>query len=198
MTGVTQEIANRREEEKKSSVNDIQVGGDHYRSDYQHWDFVEGNGVGYLEGCATKYLTRWRSKNGVQDLEKSKHYVDKLIELATSSSQTRRRNRGTVNEVRLKSFMSANKIPQLESIIIELIVNWNAVPDVPDLVRASRLIEALISVAQTEERLKKAESWQPAQGGIVTAWPPFPLVGGGMPSHVARDPLDSQATGKIS
>ena len=63
------------------SANERQVGGDHYRSRYQHWDFVEEGGLGYLEGCATKYVSRWRQKNGVQDLEKAEHYVQKLVEL---------------------------------------------------------------------------------------------------------------------
>jgi hypothetical protein len=31
-------------------------------------------------GCATKYVSRWRKKNGVQDLEKAKHYCEKLKE----------------------------------------------------------------------------------------------------------------------
>ena len=58
-----------------------ELGGDHYRSEFQHWDLIEQNGIGYLEGCASKYVTRWRKKNGVQDLEKALHYVEKLQEL---------------------------------------------------------------------------------------------------------------------
>lgn len=62
-------------------VNTTQVGGSHYKhTTYQHWDFVyralEGR---YLEGNITKYLVRWRNKNGLQDLEKAKHYLEKLI-----------------------------------------------------------------------------------------------------------------------
>jgi hypothetical protein len=64
------------------SQNDIQVAGSHYQSQMQHWDFVELNQLGYLEGNATKYLTRWRKKNGIQDLEKSLHYIRKLAEMA--------------------------------------------------------------------------------------------------------------------
>ncbi len=30
-----------------------------------------------------KYLCRWRSKNGIADLEKARHYIDMLIELET-------------------------------------------------------------------------------------------------------------------
>jgi hypothetical protein len=62
--------------------NSIQVGGDWYKADFQHWDFVTiALGGFYLEGCLTKYATRWRSKNGLQDLHKSQHYVTKLIDV---------------------------------------------------------------------------------------------------------------------
>ena len=37
------------------TANDRQIGGDHYQAELQHWDFIELNGLGYLEACATKY-----------------------------------------------------------------------------------------------------------------------------------------------
>mgnify|MGYP003639067901 CR=1 FL=1 len=55
----------------------MQVGGDHYKSDYQHWDFVCDTGLHYLLACATKYISRWRKKNGIEDLKKSLHYINK-------------------------------------------------------------------------------------------------------------------------
>lgn len=64
------------------SVNEKQVGGSHYKSKaIQPWDFIAINGIPYLEGCAIKYLCRWREKGGIADLEKAKHYIDKVIEL---------------------------------------------------------------------------------------------------------------------
>lgn len=63
-----------------SSANDRQVAGNHYKMDYQHWDFVTDVMMAYLPACATKYLTRWRSKNGLQDLQKAEHYLSKAIE----------------------------------------------------------------------------------------------------------------------
>ncbi len=64
------------------SANDKQVGGEHYKSKngLQHWDLVEMFNLGYLIGCATKYLFRWRNKNGVEDLRKAVHYIEKQIE----------------------------------------------------------------------------------------------------------------------
>ena len=56
-----------------------QEGGDHYQAEYQHWDFVIEAEIGYLAGNATKYISRWRKKNGVQDLLKALSYIDKMI-----------------------------------------------------------------------------------------------------------------------
>ena len=62
-------------------ANDEQEGGIHYQLPIQPWDFIVANGIGYLEGNCIKYLTRWKSKNGIQDLRKAQHYLAKLIEL---------------------------------------------------------------------------------------------------------------------
>ena len=56
-----------------------QEGGDHYQSEYQHWSWVTDIGMTYLPATATKYLTRWSKKNGLQDLMKAQTYLDKLI-----------------------------------------------------------------------------------------------------------------------
>ena len=59
-----------------------QVSGDHYKNmAIQPIEFIHANGIPFAEGCAIKYLTRWRSKGGVADLEKAKHFIELLIEL---------------------------------------------------------------------------------------------------------------------
>lgn len=62
-------------------ANEYQVGGEHYLAKFQHWDLAAENRLGYFEGQVTKYLTRWRKKNGTQDLDKAMHYLQKLIEV---------------------------------------------------------------------------------------------------------------------
>ena len=69
-----------------TTANDKQCGGQHYKSQpIQPWDFIAGNGIPYLEGNAIKYLCRWREKGGLADLEKAKHYIEKLIEINTKA-----------------------------------------------------------------------------------------------------------------
>lgn len=66
-----------------SHANARQVGGTHYQAaEIQPWDFIIANGLGYLEGCIVKYVTRWQRKDGIQDLAKAQHYLEKLIEVA--------------------------------------------------------------------------------------------------------------------
>lgn len=64
-----------------SEANKVQHGGDHYRSDFQHWDLVPRMGLSYFAGCASKYIARHRKKNGREDLEKAAHFIQKWIEL---------------------------------------------------------------------------------------------------------------------
>lgn len=59
-----------------------QVGGDHYRNmAIQPIEFIIRNNIPFCEANAIKCLCRWRSKNGIEDLEKAKHYIDLLIQL---------------------------------------------------------------------------------------------------------------------
>jgi len=67
-----------------SEANKTQVAGSHYQSQIQHWDFVVANDLNYFEAQITKYVTRCRKKNGLQDLEKAQHFLAKYIELAVS------------------------------------------------------------------------------------------------------------------
>lgn len=67
-------------------VNDHQVGGEHYRSkSIQPWEAMESwmteeQFKGFLMGNVIKYISRFQDKGGKIDLEKCKHYLDKLIE----------------------------------------------------------------------------------------------------------------------
>lgn len=66
---------------------DKQVAGDHYKNlAIQPVEFIHANGIGYFEGNVIKYVSRWRQKNGIADLEKAKHYIELLIELESRNA----------------------------------------------------------------------------------------------------------------
>jgi hypothetical protein len=70
------------------SALDTQVGGQHYKDKaIQPVEFIHANHLGFCEGNVVKYISRWRQKNGIADLQKAKHYLELLIELESSSKK---------------------------------------------------------------------------------------------------------------
>lgn len=70
------------------SANDEQIGGRHYiEKPFQPWDYIVGNKLGYLEGNIIKYVSRYKDKNGLEDLIKASHYLDKLIEVTRNEQK---------------------------------------------------------------------------------------------------------------
>jgi hypothetical protein len=84
-----------------------QVGGNHYAADYQHWDWAEEIQLGAMEYAATKYITRWRRKDGLQDLKKARSYVQKLLELHLTKG---RKSRDTYVRGALDKFCTQNDV----------------------------------------------------------------------------------------
>ena len=61
-----------------------QVDGGHYKGlKIQPLEYIHANGIPFAEGCVIKYVSRWRAKGGIKDLEKAKHFLELLIELET-------------------------------------------------------------------------------------------------------------------
>jgi hypothetical protein len=59
-----------------------QVQGSHYKDlKIQPLEYIHANGIPFAEGNVIKYVTRWRAKGGIKDLEKAKHFLELLIEL---------------------------------------------------------------------------------------------------------------------
>ena len=69
-----------------ANANDKQISGNHYKTKLECWDYIIANDLDYLTGNAVKYLTRWRKKNGLEDLRKAQHYIEKLIETEVASN----------------------------------------------------------------------------------------------------------------
>lgn len=116
----------------------MQVGGDHYArgGDVQHWDLISDNfGPGYLIGCATKYITRWQQKNGLQDLQKAHHYCVKLHEKALQHTWR------PGPPVEVDPFLTHNIIVGTDARIVYLLTNWRSAND---FIIAANLIEELI------------------------------------------------------
>ena len=56
---------------------DKQIGGSHYKFfDIQPYEFIAKNDLSFFQGNVIKYVCRYKHKNGIEDLEKIKHYCD--------------------------------------------------------------------------------------------------------------------------
>jgi hypothetical protein len=56
------------------------VGGDHYKKmKIQPMEYCLVNNISYIEGNVIKYVSCWRFREGLQDLEKAQHYLEMLI-----------------------------------------------------------------------------------------------------------------------
>lgn len=54
-----------------------QIGGSHYKSfQIQPYEFISKNDLNFFQGNVIKYVCRYKSKDGIQDLEKIIHYCE--------------------------------------------------------------------------------------------------------------------------
>ena len=68
------------------SALDKQIGGSHYKDmAIQPIEYIHKNGLGFCEGNVVKYITRWKTKNGIEDLKKVIHYAELLIQMENAS-----------------------------------------------------------------------------------------------------------------
>jgi hypothetical protein len=59
-----------------------QVGGDHYsKLKIQPMEYSMANELNACQHTIIKYVTRYKDKNGKQDLLKAKHTIDLLLQL---------------------------------------------------------------------------------------------------------------------
>jgi len=62
-------------------MSDTPENPSHYKQgSIQPWDYIVANNMCYLSGNVVKYVTRYRYKNGLEDLKKARAYIDKMID----------------------------------------------------------------------------------------------------------------------
>ena len=56
------------------------INPDHYKQgNIEVIDFITDQDFNYLEGNIIKYISRWKYKNGIEDLDKAKWYMNRLF-----------------------------------------------------------------------------------------------------------------------
>lgn len=67
--------------EKSDVLKGAHQGGHYKKLAIEPIQYIEENGLGFHEGNIVKYITRWRDKNGIDDLKKIVFYTQRLIEI---------------------------------------------------------------------------------------------------------------------
>ena len=66
---------------QEHKATDRQIAGNHYKKlAIQPAEYCQRNKLNYMESSAIKYITRWRHKNGLEDIDKAIHCLELLKE----------------------------------------------------------------------------------------------------------------------
>ena len=71
--------------ERRAEIEKINP--DYYTKGIDCIDYIISHSMNYLEGNLVKYVTRYKFKNGLEDLLKAKWYLDRLIEITISEGE---------------------------------------------------------------------------------------------------------------
>ena len=95
-------------------ATDVQIGGSHYKDmAMQPIELITALRCSFIQGCIIKYISRYRAKNGVQDIKKCIHYAQLAIQLGDK----RRCNDKTLS-LNINKFIIKNKLTILQRRII--------------------------------------------------------------------------------
>lgn len=119
-----------------------QVGGSHYKDmAFQPIELITTLRCSFVQGCIIKYISRYKNKNGAQDIKKCIHYAQLAIELEDKGLCK------TTNDIDIymliSNFCSTNKVTPLQKLIIEATIDAS-------LNRVIRLCNDLLKVEYSE------------------------------------------------
>lgn len=70
--------------EEKNNIKPDHYGG----SEIDVISFCQANNLDFMQGNVIKYVFRYKNKNGLEDLEKAKEYIDRMIENLLDEEET--------------------------------------------------------------------------------------------------------------
>jgi hypothetical protein len=130
-------------------------------SHYTRWKlepttFIIENEVPFCEGNVIKYIMRWRFKNGIEDLQKAKRYIDILIEQAQTGKLDSLTKPNPVEELKKVAEGRSYEIGSGEPIDDKSPLRRHAVPMGPaaicrEIEKANREAEKDIPVSPKED-----------------------------------------------
>ena len=138
------------EEDRKEKEGALaeQIGGDHYRKlVIQPVELIRDINANFFQGNVIKYVTRYKDKNGIKDLEKAKHYLELMRELKPQTD-TKLSQEYLLEAV--ANYSTGNNLGDFERDIILSIIYKDGENNIPDenidiaILLVSSLINKLI------------------------------------------------------
>lgn len=116
--GIYQIIVNVKYIDMKAT--DVQIGGSHYKDmAMQPIELIVTLRCSFIQGCIIKYISRYKNKNGAQDIRKCIHYAQLAIELGD-----KRRCNDKALSMNINRYILKNKLTILQQrIIIQAVYN---------------------------------------------------------------------------
>ena len=96
---------------------DKEVGGDHYsKMKIEPIELIEALDLDFIQGCIVKYVSRYKFKNGIEDLRKALHYA----RIRTTPGYTRPEKNVSKSEYgAINMYCESNDISAEENLIIK-------------------------------------------------------------------------------
>lgn len=66
-------------EPKQKEINSDKINPSYYGTGLDVIDFCQKNNLDFMQGNVIKYVTRYKEKNGKEDLLKAREYIDRII-----------------------------------------------------------------------------------------------------------------------
>lgn len=64
---------------KDYKTNNDKINPSYYGKQFDVIDFCQKNNLDFMQGNVIKYVTRYKEKNGLEDLLKAKKYIERII-----------------------------------------------------------------------------------------------------------------------
>ena len=98
-----------------NTAREKQVGGNHYTQfTIQPMEYAMANDFNYYQTLVLRYITRYKDKGGIIDLEKAKHSIDLLIEYERSQEFQKKQFQALVKSVDSESIKHRDSLIERE------------------------------------------------------------------------------------
>lgn len=121
-----------------------QIGGTHYLLKIQPIEYISKNKLQFSQGNVIKYISRYKSKNGIEDLKKAKHYIDFIVNYEYLGKVIRFPAPSPDLVIMPHEYSNQNGFSFYQMHIIEKVTNHNRGGGLLALRQAQKIIDILI------------------------------------------------------